>query len=155
MMRKSIEKPDHPTQSVTTNSVRGKDFESTGQINIITSGTHNLMDTELDLLGANKFASIVDMNQLTNFPINTHRKRNKNDFYRFLLNQNFNHGDGGPQNIKINNDILIPRSILKKNDNAPDKVDDLRENDDLEDLNDLEFEDIGSNEAVIGKKLEI
>lgn len=86
MMRKSIERPDHPTQSVTTNSVKGKDFESTGQINIITSGGHNLMDAELNLLDGNKFASIVDMNQVTNFPLNSHRKRNKNDFYRFLLN---------------------------------------------------------------------
>lgn len=37
------------------------------------------------------------------------RKKNKNDFYRFLLSQQ--HG----LNSKVHNDILIPRSILKQN----------------------------------------
>lgn len=38
------------------------------------------------------------------------KKQNKNDFYRFLLSQNTD--DDG---FKANNDVLIPRSILKRN----------------------------------------
>ena len=43
--------------------------------------------------------------------MNNEKKKNKNDFYRFLLAQN-NLYNGNE--VKINNDILIPRSILKK-----------------------------------------
>lgn len=47
------------------------------------------------------------------------KKKNKNDFYRFLLQQNINN-ISDIENIvnapKVNNDILIPRSILKKNE---------------------------------------
>ena len=32
--------------------------------------------------------NVVDMNNNINFPINQGRKKNKNDFYRFLLQQN-------------------------------------------------------------------
>ena len=39
------------------------------------------------------------------------KKNNKNDFYRFLLSQNYDN----PEKIKANNDVLIPRSILKRN----------------------------------------
>ena len=39
------------------------------------------------------------------------KKNNKNDFYRFLLAQNYNN----PSDAKVNNDVLIPRSILKRN----------------------------------------
>jgi hypothetical protein len=42
--------------------------------------------------------------------INTIRK-NKNDFYRYLLSKNLDNLDA----VKINNDLLIPRSILKRN----------------------------------------
>lgn len=44
----------------------------------------------------------------------THQKKNnKNDFYRYLLQQNY--GTGGSEQPKANNDVLIPRSILKRN----------------------------------------
>lgn len=59
----------------------------------------------------NKGASIVDINSITEIPLNLEKKKNKNDFYRFLLTQN--NQLYGFEN-KINNDILIPRSILKK-----------------------------------------
>jgi hypothetical protein len=39
------------------------------------------------------------------------KKKNKNDFYRYLLSQNFDMTETG----KMNNDLLIPRSILKRN----------------------------------------
>jgi hypothetical protein len=39
------------------------------------------------------------------------KRSNKNDFYRFLLSQNHDN----PEALKINNDVLIPRSILKRN----------------------------------------
>lgn len=59
-----------------------------------------------------KGASIVDINKSTSIPLNADKRKNKNDFYRFLLDQNSH--SFGP--AKINNDILIPRSILKKID---------------------------------------
>lgn len=62
-----------------------------------------------------KEANIVDMNLQTSFPLNVQRKKNKNDFYRFLLQQN-NAMENGEGEAKCNNDILIPRSILKKNE---------------------------------------
>ncbi|CDW72773.1 UNKNOWN [Stylonychia lemnae] len=58
-----------------------------------------------------KGANVVDINKSTEIPLNNEKKKNKNDFYRFLLAQN-NLYNGNE--IKINNDILIPRSILKK-----------------------------------------
>ena len=30
-------------------------------------------------------AKVLDLNRLTSFPLNVQRKKNKNDFYRFLL----------------------------------------------------------------------
>ena len=56
-------------------------------------------------------AAIVDINRDTSLPANANRRKNKNDFYRFLLSTN-QHGDGNAN--KINNDVFIPRSILKK-----------------------------------------
>lgn len=44
-------------------------------------------------------------------PLQGGKRKNKNDFYRFLLSQNFD----GFDSHKINNDLLIPRSILKRN----------------------------------------
>ena len=38
-------------------------------------------------------------------------RKNKNDFYRFLLSKNHDNLNA----VKINNDVLIPRSILKRN----------------------------------------
>lgn len=96
---------------------------------------------------------MVDMNQRTNFPLNVQRKKNKNDFYRFLLQQN-TAVEGGSQEAKVNNDILIPRSILKKNEVPQYK----RGLDDLEDELD-EFDAYGSgaediaHEAVVGRQL--
>lgn len=71
-------------------------------------------------------ATVQNFNQQINFNTNKGKKKNKNDFYRFLLQQNMQQyqGDmfeldsmGVP--IKVNNDILIPRSILKKNEIGP------------------------------------
>ena len=56
-------------------------------------------------------AAIVDINRDTSLPAGMNRRKNKNDFYRFLLSTN-QHGDGNAN--KINNDVFIPRSILKK-----------------------------------------
>jgi hypothetical protein len=39
------------------------------------------------------------------------KQANKNDYYRYLIAQNKN--NEGQQ--KVNNDVLIPRSILKRN----------------------------------------
>ena len=57
-------------------------------------------------------AAIVDINRATSLPANKGRRKNKNDFYRFLLATNQN---GANDDHKINNDVFIPRSILKKN----------------------------------------
>lgn len=35
-----------------------------------------------------KGANVVDINKLTEIPANNEKKKNKNDFYRFLLTQN-------------------------------------------------------------------
>ena len=66
-------------------------------------------------------ANIVDMNMETRIPKQTALKKNKNDFYRFLLQANYDQSD----NHKINNDVFIPRSILKKN-NAPGLIKEKR-----------------------------
>lgn len=58
-----------------------------------------------------KAANVVDMNKNTRIPFTAgDRKKNKNDFYRFLLSQNTGRIE------KIHNDVLIPRSILKKSE---------------------------------------
>ena len=63
---------------------------------------------------------VVDINRATEIPSVTMEKRqNKNDFYRFLLQQNQGGLTESQQMLKnmqqrANNDILIPRSILKK-----------------------------------------
>jgi len=59
-----------------------------------------------------KGAAVVDINKSTNIPDNLNKKKNKNDFYRFLLEQS-NTFSGFE--VRANNDVLIPRSILKKN----------------------------------------
>lgn len=64
---------------------------------------------------------IVDINRETEIPAAMLDKRqNKNDFYRFLLMQNSStaNPEVAPQ-IRVNNDILIPRSILKRCDKKP------------------------------------
>lgn len=68
---------------------------------------------------------IVDINRLTELPMSAAEKRqNKNDFYRFLLMQNSNQQQTEETNLttigqRANNDILIPRSILKKCERNP------------------------------------
>jgi len=57
-----------------------------------------------------KGASIVDINRAASLPMNKDKRKNKNDFYRFLLTTN----QFSDAEQKINNDIFIPRSILKK-----------------------------------------
>jgi asparagine N-glycosylation enzyme membrane subunit Stt3 len=64
-----------------------------------------------NLAHSTKVAAIIDMNKSAEIPFNDNKKKNKNDFYRFLLSQNQNKTIS---EHKINNDILIPRSILKK-----------------------------------------
>ena len=56
-------------------------------------------------------AAVIDMNTSTELPAAAKgKKKNKNDFYRFLLST-ARHAD---QDHKIHNDVFIPRSILKK-----------------------------------------
>ena len=55
-------------------------------------------------------AAVVDINRTTSLPAGQSRRKNKNDFYRFLLSTN----KMGANDQKINNDVFIPRSILKK-----------------------------------------
>ena len=54
-------------------------------------------------------AAVVDINRAISLPNTNTRRKNKNDFYRFLLSTN-----RGQNESKINNDVFIPRSILKK-----------------------------------------
>ena len=67
-----------------------------------------------EYLEDSKKANVVDLNQNTEFPKNGGKKKNKNDFYRFLLSQN--QEDLKNLQTKYNNDIFIPRSIMKKNE---------------------------------------
>jgi hypothetical protein len=73
------------------------------------------------------------------------RRKNKNDFYRYLLEQT-QHQIGIAK--KANNDILIPRSILKKNGEQAAKKQ-------LLELVDGPCQDeyIEENEAIYGRKL--
>ena len=67
-------------------------------------------------------ANIIDINRDIRLPDLNMKKKNKNDYYRFLLTSN--RGEGGPvrtQPDKINNDVFIPRSILKKS-NFPGSI---------------------------------
>ena len=57
-----------------------------------------------------KGAAIINLNKSANIPMEISKKKNKNDFYRFLLAQSNKHSS----DFRINNDVLIPRSILKK-----------------------------------------
>ena len=54
--------------------------------------------------------NVVDINRTTSIPTAEARKQNKNDFYRFLLSTS----RMGVEDDRVNNDVLIPRSILKK-----------------------------------------
>ena len=87
---------------------------------------------------------------------------NKNDFYRFLLQQN-----QATNAQKTNNDILIPRSILKRN-NPGNLIKDLRLEEATQDYNryqeeqmqkryaggsEDDFEQIGKYDALFGKHI--
>ena len=61
-------------------------------------------------LGVLRKAAVVDINRTTSLPVGQQRRKNKNDFYRFLLSTN----KMGANDYKVNNDVFIPRSILKK-----------------------------------------
>lgn len=62
-----------------------------------------------------KGAAVIDMNKTFTLPSDFNSRKNKNDFYRFLLDQNNSYeGD-----YKMNNDVLIPRSIIKKCGDKP------------------------------------
>ena len=58
-------------------------------------------------------AAVLDINRTISLPPNQHRRKNKNDFYRFLLTTSQRNGMA-PEDKKVNNDVFIPRSILKK-----------------------------------------
>jgi len=90
-------------------------------------------------MAADVGAKVLDLNRLTTFPLNVQRKKNKNDFYRFLLQQNFGGDANDPEASglgasKVNNDILIPRSILKKHEGGRRYPSDKDEFDEFEEL---------------------
>ena len=68
-----------------------------------------------------KTAAVFNINAEVQLPENISKKKNKNDFYRFLLQTNSDQ----PDNVKINNDVFIPRSILKKS-NVPGSIKEQR-----------------------------
>jgi len=89
--------------------------------------------------------SIVDINEETELPNEGGRRRkNKNDFYRYLLEQT---SQSVGVTKKANNDILIPRSILKFNGEQKGKVKKQFLQQPAQD------EYIEENEAVFGRKL--
>lgn len=155
--RKSLDRFEQNRSMTTTHSLKGvKDTaESHRQFNIITGKNQRVELKQNSILGfKDKAANVIDMNINTQFPSNLNRKKNKNDFYRFLLNQNLNTESGvGFHNpdYKINNDILIPRSILKKNDNPPMKEENVEEIYDIDGFEDYGTEDLG--DMVVGKKI--
>jgi len=60
--------------------------EHMGPINIVTATNFNQVSQSNPNPPAKIDApKVVNMNQATLFPDNVHRKKNKNDFYRFLL----------------------------------------------------------------------
>ena len=74
----------------------------------------------------NPKAAIVDINRDIKLPDLNLRKKNKNDYYRFLLSSNRGERMVNNNNIdKINNDVFIPRSILKKS-NFPGSIKEQR-----------------------------
>ena len=70
-------------------------------------------------------ANVVDLNRNIRLPDLNLRKKNKNDYYRFLLQNNRGDGVMGSDYVKMNNDVFIPRSILKKS-NAPGSIKEQR-----------------------------
>jgi hypothetical protein len=94
-------------------------LDSLGSINIVNNnGIMSAQHLSKSAMNETKAAKVIDLNKNTLFPMNQQRKKNKNDFYRFLLQQNFGDSDETMDTMacKVNNDILIPRSILKRNE---------------------------------------
>jgi len=106
------------------------------------------------------------MNQQVSFDGNLNKKKNKNDFYRFLLQQNLQAYQEGAADldslgipVKVNNDILIPRSILKRNEVGPREVyKDQPQADELDEFEELvggaEMQ-IAPQEGVVGRQLDL
>ena len=69
-----------------------------------------------------------------------------------MLQQNFGEGDETTDTMagKVNNDILIPRSILKRNEAGQNKKSNKDNLDEFEELLN-EAEQLASKEAVVGK----
>jgi len=75
------------------NMLRSKEMESLGPINIVTAP--NPRASQITTQPAKYIkppyehvkqpAKVIDLNTVTLFPSNVNRKKNKNDFYRFLL----------------------------------------------------------------------
>ena len=88
-----------------------------------TNGVMSAQHISKSAMNETKAAKVVDLNRNAHFPQNQQRKKNKNDFYRFLLQQNFGEGDDTTDTMagKVNNDILIPRSILKRTEAGQNK----------------------------------
>ena len=59
-------------------------LDSIGSINIVTN-TPGMEVSAIEAERPDAKTKVVDLNRLTSFPLNVQRKKNKNDFYRFLL----------------------------------------------------------------------
>ena len=59
-------------------------------------------------------AAVLDINRTASLPATATRRKNKNDFYRYLIQNNKERGQTKTGQQMIFNDVLIPRSILKK-----------------------------------------
>ena len=70
-------------------------------------------------------AAVVDINRDIKLPDLNQKKKNKNDYYRFLLQTNRGEGMFKQDLSKVNNDFFIPRSILKKS-NCPGSIKEQR-----------------------------
>lgn len=72
-----------------------------------------------------------------------------------MLQQNFGEGDDTTDTMagKVNNDILIPRSILKRNEAGQNKKSNKDNLDEFEELLN-EAEQLASKEAVVGKQID-
>lgn len=122
-------------------------FEST----LDSMGSINIKENSVKYAEArDRVAAVVDLNKNTSFPLTQQRKKNKNDFYRFLLQQNFG-TDEEELPLKCNNDILIPRSILKRNEGVPKPPVELDDFDEL--LNDAE--QLAAKESIVGKGVDM
>jgi hypothetical protein len=73
---------------------RAKDAPDSGSINIVTAAEpgagaslpqNPAARSGRDRPAMDAGAKVLDLNRLTSFPLNVQRKKNKNDFYRFLL----------------------------------------------------------------------